>query len=103
MSSSVQRIGSLALGIALIAAVPAAAQQQPPAQQRPAKSISSDSSERICEDVIPTGSRLAKSRVCATRAEWEVRRRDDREVTERYQRVDLDPCRRAPSGASRPC
>lgn len=97
MFKLIQRIACLGFGIIAIVAAPAAAQQQAPNAMR------GDPNERVCEDVVPTGSRLAKSRVCATRSEWEAKRRDDREVTERYQRLDLDPCRRAASGASRPC
>ena len=44
-----------------------------------------DPNERICEDIIQTGSRLAKKRFCGTRQEWEDKRRQDREATEKAQ------------------
>lgn len=48
-----------------------------------------DPNERICETVTVTGSRLGAKRYCATRAEWDERRRLDREATEAAQR---SPC-----------
>ena len=45
--------------------------------------------EKVCETVTVTGSRLGKKRFCATRAEWEERRRLDREEVEKAQR---SPC-----------
>lgn len=48
-----------------------------------------DPNERICENVTLTGSRLGKKRFCGTRAEWEERRRRDREEVEKAQRM---PC-----------
>jgi hypothetical protein len=60
---------------------PAAAQQQQSSSQRPPP----DPNERVCQDIIPTGSRLAQKRVCATRQEWEDKRRQDREATEKAQ------------------
>jgi hypothetical protein len=60
------------------------AQQNPP-QQKPAP----DPNEKICEDVVQTGSRLATKRFCATRSEWEDKKRQDREAVEKAQ---LNPC-----------
>ena len=57
-----------------------------------AKRVSADPNERVCEDVIQTGSRLAKKRFCGTRAEWEARKKADREVVEDAQRHANDPC-----------
>jgi hypothetical protein len=51
-----------------------------------------DPNEKICEDIVQTGSRLATKRICATRAEWEERRKADREVTEGAQRNANPPC-----------
>ena len=45
--------------------------------------------EKICENIIPIGTRLATKRFCGTRAEWEDRRRQDREAVENAQR---SPC-----------
>jgi hypothetical protein len=44
-----------------------------------------DPNERVCQDIIQTGSRLAKKRFCGTRQEWEDKRRADREATEKAQ------------------
>ena len=45
-----------------------------------------DPSEKICENMAQIGSRLAKRRVCATRAEWAERRLQDRRDAEAIQR-----------------
>jgi hypothetical protein len=59
---------------------PAVAQQQSSNQRPPV-----DPNERVCQDIIQTGSRLAKKRFCGTRQEWEDKRRQDREATEKAQ------------------
>ena len=46
-----------------------------------------DPNEKVCETVKPLGSRLATKRVCATRAEWAEQRKQDREETEKAQRL----------------
>lgn len=48
-----------------------------------------DPNERICETIIPIGSRLGTKKFCGTRAEWADRKRQDREALERAQ---LSPC-----------
>jgi hypothetical protein len=65
-------------GASLIGA--AQAQQESSSRKPPP-----DPNERICQDIIQTGSRLAKKRFCATRQEWEDKRREDREATEKAQ------------------
>ena len=45
--------------------------------------------ERICENIVLTGSRLATKRFCGTRAEWADRKRQDREALEGAQK---SPC-----------
>lgn len=59
--------------------------QQSPAQQRPA----ADPNERVCEDIVQTGSRIATKRFCGTRAEWADKKKQDREAVEKAQ---LNPC-----------
>ena len=44
-----------------------------------------DPNEKVCESVTPIGSRLGSKKVCATRAEWAEKRRQDREAIERGQ------------------
>lgn len=45
--------------------------------------------DKVCETITVTGSRLGAKRFCGTRAEWEERRRRDREEVEKAQR---SPC-----------
>jgi hypothetical protein len=59
-----------------------------PASADPPKSkpVAGDPNERVCEDVIQTGSRIAAKRICATRAEWADKRKQDRDVVDQAQR-----------------
>ena len=45
--------------------------------------------DKVCETITVTGSRIGAKRFCGTRAEWEERRRRDREAVEAAQR---SPC-----------
>jgi len=45
-----------------------------------------DPNEKICENQSVVGSRLATRRVCGTRAEWEEKRRLDKEAIDQGQR-----------------
>jgi hypothetical protein len=86
------RMTSLATLLALCSVSPAIAQstQAQPTQSVPASNTNvGDPNEKICENITPIGSRLATKRFCGTRAEWEDRRRQDREATENAQR---SPC-----------
>ncbi len=58
-----------------------------PADTDTARKNARDLNERVCETVPQLGSRLAKRRVCATRAEWEDYRRQDRDAIDQAQRV----------------
>ncbi|GAA4749163.1 hypothetical protein GCM10023264_14240 [Sphingomonas daechungensis] len=61
-----------------------------PAQSVPATNTNvGPKDEKICENITPIGSRLATKRFCGTRAEWEDRKRQDREAIENAQR---SPC-----------
>jgi hypothetical protein len=60
-------------------------------------STTADPNERICEEVILTGSRLGAKRFCATRAEWEDKKRQDREAIEKAQ---VGPCMITTTGAT---
>ena len=51
-----------------------------------------DPDEKICEKVEVLGTRIATKRICATRAEWEERRRMEREVVDDAQRRVNGPC-----------
>ena len=48
-----------------------------------------DASERICEKIVVTGSRLAAKKFCGTRAQWADKQLQDRQEVERIQR---SPC-----------
>ena len=48
-----------------------------------------DPNQKICQDITVVGSRLATKRICATRAEWAAKKRDDRETVDTIQR---NPC-----------
>ena len=55
-----------------------------------------DPNEKVCESLTMVGSRLAKKRVCATRAEWEERRREDRQAVDQMQKQIIGPCQVTP-------
>ena len=56
------------------------------------KTVAPDPNERVCEDVVQTGSRLATKRFCGTRAEMEARKKQDRDVVDDAQRQAAAPC-----------
>ena len=77
-------IGIIA-GMALLP-VAAAAQNKKPEPKDP--------NRIICEKQPVLGSRLATKKVCMTAAEWEIRRREDREAIDKAQTN-----RRGPDGS----
>ena len=50
-----------------------------------------DPNEKVCEDITETGSRLGAKRFCATRSQWEDKKRQDRESTEKAQIMSCMP------------
>jgi hypothetical protein len=60
--------------------------QQAPSNAGQMKQPAPNSNEKICEDVTEPGSRVVTKRFCGTRAEWEERKRQDREGVEQIQR-----------------
>lgn len=66
----------------MLSAAPALAQTQAAKQAKPAKN---DPNRIICEKIEQIGSRLATKRICMTAAQWEERRRLDREDLENTQ------------------
>ena len=82
--------GAAVLSVSLISAPSPAFAQAPPS------SPTADPNEKVCENIAAIGSRLAKKRVCATRAEWEERRRLDREAVDQAQRQIVGPCQTTP-------
>lgn len=79
-------IASLALALSPLSAAHSAS---PDATKSAPNHTSGDREERICEKITPVGSRLTTKRFCGTRAEWEEKRRLDREEVEKVQR---GPC-----------
>jgi hypothetical protein len=75
----------LSVALVTVAFSPAFAQQNPSHQQPAA----ADPNERVCEDIILTGSRIGAKRFCGTRAEWADRKKQDREAIEKAQ---MGPC-----------
>jgi hypothetical protein len=80
--------------ILLVAAIGALSAGRPAySQQSPSQDkAAADPNQRICEDVVQTGSRLATKRFCGTRAEWDARQKQDRDTIENAQRMANDPC-----------
>lgn len=74
----------LAVAMTIAATPPAPAQTQARAGYDP--------NEKVCESIPVIGSRLARKRVCASRAEWEEKKRLDREAVEQAQRQIGGPC-----------
>jgi hypothetical protein len=74
---------------ACLLATAALAQTKPAQSPQQQQQQASSGNEKVCENIVVTGSRLATKRFCGTRAEWEDRRRQDREAVEAAQR---SPC-----------
>ena len=55
-----------------------------------------DPNAKVCETIASAGTRLGK-KICATRAEWAERKRQDREAIEQAQRSATFACTVAPS------
>ena len=72
-----------ALGASMLSAPLHAQKVQAP------KTSPGDPNERICENITPTGSRLATRRFCGTRAQWADKQLQDRQEIEKIQR---SPC-----------
>lgn len=51
-----------------------------------------DPNEKVCETVSQVGSRLSKKKMCATRAEWAIIRKDEKETVEQMQRQGTMVC-----------
>ena len=64
---------------------PVTVQAAPGAQAR-------DPNEKLCEVVAQVGSRLSTKKTCATRAEWAVIRKDQKDALEQMQRQGTIAC-----------
>ncbi len=61
----------------------AAAVAEAPSSSR--TDATSDPNQTICRSIPNTGSRVSRSRICMTRAQWEDRRQEMRATVERGQ------------------
>lgn len=75
---------TIAALLAFSASGPAYSDQSAPAA--PVKKAAADPNERICKDIVLTGSRMITRRFCGTRAEWEEREREDKDAIQLMQR-----------------
>ena len=65
----------------------ASADTPPPATPTaPAKPSAPSVNEKVCADIIVTGSRIAKQRICATRSEWAAMEQEDKDLVNQVQR-----------------
>jgi hypothetical protein len=55
------------------------------------KVAAKDPNRIICQKQEVVGSRLATKRICLTAAEWDTRRREDREALDKAQRQPQGP------------
>ncbi|HYI64188.1 MAG TPA: hypothetical protein VEW71_04815 [Allosphingosinicella sp.] len=69
----------------------AAAAAQAPSGGQSGSADADDPNRTICRTIASTESRLARTRVCKTRAEWEQARRNARGSTDRPQRNQDSP------------
>jgi hypothetical protein len=65
--------------------VSTAASAQPSSSPSANGAAAPDPNAMICRNQRETGSMLARTRVCKTRAEWEAERRDNRQQIDRNQ------------------
>lgn len=73
-----------ALFLSVLFVSTAAFAQMPPSRQA-ASGNAHDPNETICRTITNTGSRLSRSRICMTRAQWEDYRRTTRQALEQSQ------------------
>ena len=76
---------SFAMAVALLATV----QDQPAKPDIVVVGEKPDPQQTVCEKVTPPGSRLIVKKVCATRAQWAERRRNDRDALDEVFRRSL--------------
>jgi hypothetical protein len=71
-----------AAALSFVFVTAAGADNVPSSSKRPAL----DPNQKVCETVTEIGSRLAAKKICATRAEWAEKRKQDRETVDDAQR-----------------
>ena len=81
-------IGLIVFGAALAISQTSIAQTATQSQSQPsttAQTAGPDMNEVVCERQEVTGSRLARKKVCMTRAQWAALRLEDRQAVEKVQ------------------
>jgi hypothetical protein len=79
-------ISILAAAFVVAASSPAAGAAPAAPEAAAAPAAKPDKERQICKSEALVGSRVPK-KVCATKTEWEARRRDDREQLDKMQRA----------------
>lgn len=78
------------VGAAFVVAAPALADVTP--SSPPKETVKGDPDRVVCEREEVIGSRLGARRVCLTVSQWQEKRREHREATERVQQgVNMAP------------
>jgi hypothetical protein len=84
-------LAAFALSLAAAAALPATARPAQPAAATAAQGdqaqTKGDPNRRVCKQMVPTGTRLAKGRVCKKAREWQQQRDDDKGTLNRMQKL----------------
>ena len=75
----------LRMAVSLLAACGVGIVAAPLSAGQPGSKSAKDPNEWICENLTIIGSRLTTRRVCATRAEWDEKRRLDKEEIDKAQ------------------
>ena len=75
----------LGMAFALLTACGAATVSAPPLADQPSSRPGEDPNEQICERQTILGTRVTTRRVCGTRAEWDEKRRLDKDAIDRAQ------------------
>ena len=89
-----REVGVTAALAGCLLASPALAETKPAQPQ----SNASSRTEKVCQNITVTGSRLGTKRFCGTRAEWEDRQRQDRQAVDAAQRSPCVLTHNSPSG-----
>jgi hypothetical protein len=80
-----RRLAKYAIASVFLLTIPAQSAFSAEAWSQP-KKVAADPNQKVCEDITMVGSRLAKKRICATRAEWAEKRKQDRDTVDDAQR-----------------
>jgi hypothetical protein len=88
---------AICLAISGVATIAWADPATPSSRRPPA-----DPNQKVCEDITMVGSRLATKRICASRAEWEAKKKESKDDVERMQREIKLQCQQGSSRSGGP-